>query len=365
MYGDAQRGHSIRAAAVVAAVTLLALALPVGAPLYAKIYPGPDASTVEEAITSASLDARFESGPVTQFETAAFRATVIYGTSSPPPELPTVRVAWSNEAALAAQAEGTFEIEPTSASRQFLDAGTRRPGGGYELTWTWDVTPLVAGKQTLTVSILPTVVVEGNVVPGLLDINKPIPVTVDVHPVQRDFNEVLKAAAEMKTEVPDELTVGEPHDISASMSMAGHADTVSADIELTTGEGSAAVTIVEAPAAARLAPATPGEESLVRRWTVTSDRPGQVALVFTATVQGQAAAHGLERKVPKTASARATEPAPSFWDLLQRSVQYVAPIVALALAVLALRAEWKKRKAREDGNPDDEHATRSPGGPAS
>ena len=106
-----------------------------GAPLR-NLYPGPDAHTVNEAITDASLDAKFESAPVTQYETATFRATVIYGTSSPNPDLPTVKVAWSNEAALAAQAEGTFDIGPTSASRQFLDAGTRRPNGGYELTWT-------------------------------------------------------------------------------------------------------------------------------------------------------------------------------------------------------------------------------------
>ena len=98
---------------------------------------------------------------------------------------------------------------------------------------------------------------------------------------------------------------------SASMSLAGHADTVSADIDLGTSKDSAAVTIVEASAAraaARMVPATPAGEDIVRRWTVTSDKPGQVALVFIATVKGQAAAHRLERKVPMAASARAMEP---------------------------------------------------------
>lgn len=367
MYGETRRGHGVHAAVVVAVVTLLAMAWPVGAPLYARVYPGPDARTVNEAITDASLDAKFESEPITQFETTTFRATIIYGTSSPNPDLPTVKVAWSNEAALAAQAEGTFEIKPTSASRQFLDAGTRRPSGGYQLTWTWDVTPLVAGKQTLTVSILPTVVVEGRVVSGLLNINRPIAVTIDVHPVQHDFDEVLKAAAAMKTDVPREMVVGEKYDVSASMSLAGHADTVSADIDLDTGGDSAAVTIVEAsaaPAAQRMAPIASAEESIVRRWTVTSDKPGQVALVFTATVKGQAAAHGLERKVPKTVSARATERGPSFWDLLQQPVQYFAPFVALAIGILGLLAAWKKWKAGED-NSDDQRAAGSSGDPAS
>jgi hypothetical protein len=223
------------------------------------------------------------------------------------------------------------------------------------------VTPLVAGKQNLSVSILPTVVVEGKVVPGLLNINRPITVTVDVHPVQHDFDEVLTAAAAMKTDVPDEMVVGKQYLVTASMSMAGHADTVSADIHLDPAENSAGVTIVEvsaAPAAARMVPVASAEEGIVRRWTVTSDKPGQVALVFTATVRGQAATHHLERKVPIAVSARATEPGPSFWDIIQQPVQYVAPFVALAIGILGLWAAWKKRKAGED-------AAESSGDPAS
>ncbi|WP_461189965.1 hypothetical protein [Arthrobacter sp. Z4-13] len=367
MYGEARRGHGVGAAFVVAVVTLMALAWPVGAPLYAQVYPGADASTIEEAITNANLDASFASEPITQFETATFRATLIYGTTSPNPDLPTVKIAWSNEAALAAQAEGIFDIKPTSASRQFLDAGTRRPNGGYELTWTWDVTPLVAGNQTLTVSILPMVVVEGEVVPDLLDINKPIPVTVDVHPVQYDFEQVLTAAADMKTQVPGEVIVGEEFEVSASMSLAGHANTVSADIDLERSEHSAAVTIVEEPislAASRMVLVASSEDDIVRKWTVTSDEPGQVALVATATVRGQAAAHGLERKVPKTLSARATERGPSVWDILQRPVDYIASFVALALAVLGLWAAWKKLKSAGVDS-DDHHATGSSGDPTS
>ena len=59
--------------------------------------------------------------------------------------------------------------------------------------------------------------------------------TVDVHPVQHDFDEVLTAAAAMKTDVPDEMVVGKQYLVTASMSMAGHADTVSADIHLGPG----------------------------------------------------------------------------------------------------------------------------------
>ncbi|MDQ4502355.1 hypothetical protein [Sinomonas sp. ASV322] len=360
MNGESRRVTGIRAAAVVAAVTMLALAWPIGSPLYAQVYPGPDARTVKDAITDAGLDARFDSEPITQFETATFRATVIYATSSP--NLPTVKVAWSNEATLAAQTEGTFDIKPTSASRQFLDAGTHRPSGGYALTWTWDVTPLVAGAQTLILKILPTVVVEGQVVPGLLNINKPIPVTVDVNPVQHDFDEVLAAAAAMKTDVPEEMIVGQKYDVGASMSLAGHAETVNADIGLAAGEHSSAVRIVEAsptPTAVRSSTASV-QQSITRRWIVISDAPGQVDLVFTATVEGQAAAQHLKQTVPKMASARATEPPPpppSFWDILQVPVKYVAPFVGLAVGVLALVAGWKKLKAGKvtsDGQQADE-----------
>jgi hypothetical protein len=360
MFGEARRRPGVRATLVVVAVTMLALAWPLGAPLYAEVYPGPDAGTVNEAITNAGLDARFDSEPITQFETATFRATVIYGTSSP--NLPTVKVAWSNEAQLAAETKDTFNIEPTSASRQFLDDGTRRPGGGYELTWTWNVTPIVAGKQTLILRILPIVVVEGQVVPGLIDVNKPIAVTVDVHPGQRDFDEAVKAAAEMKVQVPDEMIVGEKYDVSASMSLApNHSGTLSVDIDLDKGEGSSAVTIVEAttaPAAARTALPTSGDESIVRRWTVVSDEPGQIALVFTATVTGHAAAQDLAGKVPKTASARATPRAPSPGEILQQAVQYFAPIVGLAGAVLALLMAWKKWKSGK-ADPEDQQAAGS------
>jgi hypothetical protein len=347
--GEARERHNVRPAIIVAAATLLALALPAGAPLYAQVYPEPDSESVAEAITDASLDARFESPPVTQFETATFNATVIYGVSSPDPDLPTVKVAWSNEAVLTAKNEGSFEITQTSLSRQFLNAGTRRPGGGYELTWSWDVTPLVAGEQKLIISILPTVVVKGQVIPEFANINDTIEVTVDVHPVQHDFNEVLAAAESMETDVPGEMIVGEGYDVSASLPLLGHGDTVSADIELAESEESADVTILEvsaAPAAAHLVAAS-DTESVVRRWTVIADEPGQVALVFTATVQGQAATQNLKQDVPVQASARATERGPSPLEVVQQPVQYLTPFVALAIGLLGLWAAWKKRKAGE------------------
>ena len=369
MYEETPTKHNARTAVLVAAVTLLALAVPVGAPLYAAVYAGPDPKTLAEALSEASLDAGFDSPVVTQFETTTFSATVIYDTLLDP-DLPTVQVAWSNRAVLTAAAEAAFTIVPTSADRQFLDAGAIRPEGGYSLTWTWDVTPLVPGEQTLTVSILPAVVIEGDEVDEAGDINQPIPVTVDVHPVVPDFEDVLTAAQSMETEMPDEMFVGEQYDISASMWLAGHSDTVTADIQLTQAEGSAAVRIVQAsaaigPAAPSAAPsaairtaallaATAPDDLFVKKWRVIVDEPGQVALVFTATVHGQAGIQELQQAVPISASAPARQ-RPTFWETVQRPVLYISPFIAAAAGLLGLWAAWKKRnpEGKEAGG---EHA---------
>ncbi|QBR92722.1 hypothetical protein [Nocardioides euryhalodurans] len=346
MNGETRSSRSVRAGAVVAAVTLLAFAVPAVAPLYAQVYPPPDADTIDEALDEANLDARFASDDVTQFETVPFTATLIYGTATNP-QLPTVQVSWSNEATLTAQDEDAFVILPTSPSRKFLSQGTRRPGGGLAVDWTWDVTPLLPGEQTLVVGIHPSVVVEGKQVPELADVNQPVEVTVDVNPVQRDFDDVVVAANDMDTELPDEMTVGEEHDVSATMSLAGHAGTVAADISLTQGETSADVTITgssAAPQAMTPVGAVAADDVVERRWTVIPDEPGQVDLVFTAAVAGRAGDRALQQDVPIVATVRAVEPGDSFWEALQRPVLYLAPFAALAATLVGLWAAWSKRK---------------------
>lgn len=347
MNGETGLGGSARAAVVVAVATLVALALPAVSPLYAQVYPGPDADTIDGALTEANLDTGFAPKQLTQFEKARFSATLIYGTAKDP-ALPTVKVAWSNKAGLAAQDEDAFVIVPITRSRQFLDEGSRRPGGGYELTWSWEVTPLVAGEQTLFLSIVPTVVVEGKTIPDLVDINDPIAVAVDVNPVKRDFDEVVMAAAAMESDLPEEMTVGEEYDVSAVMSMAGHADTVTADITLTPAQTSADVSIAETSAAPQtatnvaLAGPAPGDR-LVRRWRVIPDETGQVDLVFTANVAGRAAEQNLEQDVPILSSSRAVEPGASVWEILKKPILYITPFVALLAMLFGLWTAWSKR----------------------
>ncbi len=365
MHGLRVSGGSARAAIVVAAATLLAVAFPAVSPLYALVYPTPGSGPggIGDALTEANLEPRFDADEVTQFETVRFTARLIYGTRTTP-ELPTVRVAWSNLAELTAQDEEAFVIEPTSASRQFLDDGARRPGGGFQLDWTWDVTPLKPGKQTLIVQVRPTVVVEGRTIPDLADVNQPVPVDVEVNPVQRDFDEVVGAAAEMETDVPEEMTVGQEYDVGASMARAAPADQVSADIRLEQGEGSAEVTITEASAAPGASPAIAPGISLVsaptdaveRRWTVVPDEPGQVDLVFVADVAGRAEGQALEQAVPVTETLRAVEPGASLWEMIRTPVNdlgsiagSLATLLALGGTLFALRAKWSKRQPAAAG----------------
>lgn len=352
MDGDRNLAHHAVAVAVIVGATLFALALPGGSPLYADVYPGPDPKTFEEAVDKANIEYGFDAPTLTQFKTATFNASIIYGIEANP-SLPTVQVAYSNEAVLAADNPDAFDIQATSPSRQLLDSGTVRPEGGYAINWTWEVTPRLAGEQSLTLKIIPSVYVEGEERENYADINRPIEVTVDIHPVKQDLDEVQSAAAEMETDVPDEMIVGVPYPISASMSMANHADTVSADITLAAGEGSTAVTIVEATAAARpaalLISAGSDDERVVRQWTLTPDKPGQVLLEFIATLHGIAEAEPLEGAVSVAVSARATAPPPSFWDRIQQPFLYATPFLGAAVAVLTILTLWVAWKRRKDG----------------
>ena len=158
------------------------------------------------------------------------------------------------------------------------------------------------------------------------------------------------AAAAMETDLPEEMTVAEEYDVSASMSLAGHADTVSADIGLAQGETSADVTITQASAAPEpmtpvaMTESTPAD-TVEQKWTVSPDEPGQVDLVFTADVNGRAEDQELQQDVPIVATVRAVEARPSFWDNLQKPVLYLTPFAVLAATLFGLWTAWSKRQA--------------------
>lgn len=323
-----------RTTAVVMAATLLALALPAAGPLYAEVYPG---------LTPARLDAGFESEPVIQYEEVQFTATAIYG-----PDVGSdfdVFIAWSNVVTLEPEQKEAFDIRRTSPPKLLVEQASLRPDGNRELTWTWQVTPLLDGTKKLQVRVSPSATIKGQK-KDAADLNKPISVWVEVHPAKRDFDEVVAAAEAMQTDIDEVMTVGEEYDVGASMSMAGHPDTVSVDLALTKGEDSVDVAITESTAARQAVAqsALSTGNMAQRRWTVVPLEAGRVDLLFTATVVGQAAGQPLTDEITLAAEARANDPPPSVWDRLQQPVLYVTPFIVLIGAIWALVEKGRRRR---------------------
>lgn len=347
MNGESTHARWWRTGLIVAGATALAIALPTAAmPLYLAAYPDLDVDTFAEALIPADIDAGFGAAEVTQFETLPFHATLIYDAPVDDPELFTIQVAQSNAAALTAESPDAFAITPTSPSVMFLNAGTARPEGGFALTWTWDVTPLIAGEQKLNVQIIPQAFVNG-VRQELSDVNAPVAVTVQVHPAQVDFEEVVSSVAAMETDVPDDMTVGREHDVSATLSMAGNGDTVSADIGLTAAEDSVRVTILPAEAVARAAAGTADDDVVERHWTVIPEEAGPVSLVFTVHVGGTAGSQELSRDVPRTIAARAEDPPEPVWEVIRGPVTVLGAIIAVITGAIGLWAMLRNRSNKK------------------
>jgi hypothetical protein len=342
---------------VVAAATLISFAVPAVAPLYADVYPSGNAETFAQALSKANLVAGFAGDEVTQFEPAVFSATITYARAIDP-GLPVIKVGESNEATLSSTDAAAFTIVPTSSSRQDLDTdGTPAHGGGYQLTWTWKVTPLKSGLQNLTLSIIPTVVVNGQVQPSTAESrNEPYSVTIRVNPAKQAFDDVVTTASSLHTHVPDQMVVGQEYDVSASLSLAGHGGGVHADIQLSAAPGSAGLTIRGATAsgdsgvAQRVSAAAP--QTVTRHWTVVADKTGPIALVFTVTVDGRAGVQSLHKDVLQRASSRSVSPPPTVWDIVRAPIDYLGPFVSLTGGVIAIGATitgaawWKKRSGR-------------------
>lgn len=344
MHGESARRRSWKAGIVVACATLVALLLPTSAmSLNQSAYPGFDATTLDDALTTAKLDAGFAKLPVTQGELVTFRATLIYGGGGEP-GLPIFTIAQTNTVTLTPENPDAFRISPSSSDTLDLNAGTVRADGGYELTWTWDVLPLATGPQKLFIHIVPVAYVNG-VQQVLKDRNDPYDVEIRVHPAQLEFEEVVEAAEVMEISVPDDMTVGQEYRVSASIPMPDAEVTV--DIDLAEGEGSVQLSILEVDAPAALASLTSGvDEAITRYWDVTPNEPGEVALVFTVHLNGEAGAQKLETAVEHTESARADAAPPSFWDAMGTPVVVIGGILTAAAAAVGIWATL--RNARKD-----------------
>lgn len=337
------------------AVIIVALALttfgataPVARDLYAVAYPGPDSVVVTsgkslaKALTKARLKTRFDTKALTQDEPSIFTATVIYGVKSSSGA--TVKVGYANDATLTAQSKRQFDIKPLTDKRQNLDEGHKRPSGGYELDWKWEVTPRKAGSLSLSLEIQPVLILRGSNRKDLETRNKPIPVRVRVNPAATALSEVIQSAENLHTKYPRTMVVNEVAEWSATLSLKGHADTVNAKVDLVQEPDSADAEITKRP------PTQTGD-LLVTRWAVRPLEKGTVKLKFAVDASADSGDRTLQDGAATPALAIASVP-PSFWELVQAPVLWLTPLVGLAAGILGLRAALgPRRRGKDDGEP--------------
>src|SRR6478735_2251003 len=121
-------------------------------------FPGPGSNLLNtredlvHAVTTAAVSTSFApQGPV-ENEPTRFTATIHY--ARPLNGVPTINVAYANDATLSALDPKQFDIAPVTDRRRNLDEG-RPDGQGLALDWSWDVIPRAVGKLTLTLEIQP------------------------------------------------------------------------------------------------------------------------------------------------------------------------------------------------------------------
>jgi hypothetical protein len=258
-------------------------------------------------------------------------------------------VAFANDARLK-PSRGKFEITPVTDTRQYLDQGTRRRGGGFQLAWKWEVVPRQSGSLALLLTIEPVVVLPGVSRRDLAQRNKPIRINVRVHPNTHALAEVSSAAQQLRISYPKRLVVGQQAKVDASLPLQGHQDSVKADITLDRDEGSVLATIEPAES-------SQDGDQLVRRWLVTPAEEGPVDMLFTVKLSAQAGDRPLKDQVVLLRSVSAEPAPPSLWARLQAPVTWLGPFVALAGGLLALRTAWRRRRSRaEAAGPADDDA---------
>jgi hypothetical protein len=328
-----------KALAVVLAGTFAAMLLPGTNGLYARTYPV-QPEVISRAVAEAALDAGFEREPLEQYVPTTFSATIIYDTVLPP-DLPTVNVAYSNEATLKGDAD-EFVIRPLTDSRQNLDEGAARAGGGLELTWSWQVEAMLPGSKVLILEIQPLVLVNGRLLQDVERRNKPIPVEVEVNRNQKALDDTAAAIRRsletpspspappsLDLQLPGELTVGRETEVSAALDLGDAGRLVSGQVVLpdVADDG---ITVY------RLAASNDGRSV----WTVEPDEPGSVALEFAVELTSQAGERALSASIPVH---RELEVEDTWFNRLTGTAGKLTVLLGLVAAALAL---WDRRRRK-------------------
>ena len=310
--------------------------------LYTDTYPGQGSNVVTsgkdlaKALTTASLTYGFTHPSLTQDVPARFRATVVYGRGVRPIE-PTIKLAYGNDASLTPIEADTLRVVPVTSTRQYLDEGTGNPGGGYRLTWAWDVVPLQSGQLHLVLEIKPVLVVVGGSSNADLAVrNEPIVITVEVNPNRKALEEVATEAQHLKITVPGSFLINERVQVVAALPLKGHQGVVRAGVDLARDQGSTAATIESAGSDQQA-------DQLVSRWLVTPADSGPMNMVFTVSLSTTAGEIPVSKAVTVRRSATVEPAPPSLWDRLQTPVLWITPFVVLIGLLLGLRKSFSQQ----------------------
>jgi hypothetical protein len=352
---------------VVLVVTIVGSALPASSDYYRAVYPpapgdgndpggggsdpgggndrrgGTDpGSILGGRLARAQLRWSFSPAKLTQYEPTRFTATITYDRAV---SGRIILVAYENVASLRETREGEFDIARRTGASLRLDEGHSLPGGGYELSWQWDVIPKAAGKKTLELEIQPVIVINGSRRTGIQVRNEPVPISVRVHPNAAALKEVSSKAGELTVTLPAQLVAGEASEVSAVLPLQPHDRVVDANVTLTrkTDSVGASVSNVEQTVSAG---------SLIAKWSVTPTEAGTLDLLFHIDLSTQAGVETIKEEAETLRSVAVSAPPPPFWS---RVVGFFSGINGVVVAVggiigliFMIRNKWRRSGAPTD-----------------
>jgi len=287
---------------------------------------------LENSVEKAALRWSFRPAKVTQYVPARFTATIIYDREV---SGRTIFVAYENVASLRATKKGEFDIVRRTGASQRLDEGHRLPGGGYELSWHWDVTPESAGKKNLELEIQPVIVINGSRRKGIQVRNEPVRIAVSVHPNAVALKKVYSRARNMHVALPTELVAGQPVEVTATFPLRPYEKTVEANVTLARAPDSIHVSIFKRQQ-------TISAGSLVAKFSVTPSEEGTLDLLFRTELSTRAGEQSLHKRVEIARSNVVSKP---FWSQFVNVFTGIGAIVAALAGIIGLTALFRKKRS--------------------
>jgi hypothetical protein len=290
----------------------------------------------------AALRFSFSPKKLTQYEPTRFTATITYDRKV---SGRIILVAYENVASLRETKKGEFDIERRTGASQRLDEGHRLPGGGYELSWQWDVIPQKAGKKTLELEIQPVIVINGSRRTGIQVRNEPVPISVRVHPNAAALHKVSGTASELRvTLAPAELVAGQASEVTAVLPLQPYESVVNADVSMRRSPDSVAASISNAQQ-------TVSSGSLIAKWSVTPTDAGTLDLLFHTALSTRAGERTLTADVETPLSEPVSAAPVSFWSRLVGFFNGTGALVAVLASIIGIIAavrKWRTPAAPSD-----------------